>query len=377
MIMTSDNPTTQPQLPADVGAIAVAVSNNLSRQIDSSGIAKLEVQGLKALSRSVKNFEIALKPVQGELEKFSAVVSKSFDRYGLLRLQEQLASQAKGLESVAENLNNIVITGFMPPAIGEELKTLGVSFADSVGNIYLKPSTFPMLVDIRRTNTDPYRERGRPLKSLKGEPSALVVRGLVDLGLPIRVSELIDQTGVSRASAYRTLDFCESNGLIERSAPGVVQACKTRDLLEQISQESGFSKTGTSFKFIAPRGIEDALEALKKLSGYAITGSVAAGNWYPYAEAKNLFLYSDQPQELAKKLGLMATDSGSDVVINRSSSQVVYQRMSKIDKLQFVAPSQIVIDLLGGPGRNPEEGKALLNWMVKNESTWRPALRSR
>jgi hypothetical protein len=36
-----------------------------------------------------------------------------------------------------------------------------------------------------------------------------------------------------------------------------------------------------------------------------------------------------------------------------------------------VAPSQAAVDLLTAPGRGPEEGRALLDWMEKNESDWR------
>lgn len=33
--------------------------------------------------------------------------------------------------------------------------------------------------------------------------------------------------------------------------------------------------------------------------------------------------------------------------------------------------SQVAVDLLTGPGRNPGEGVALLDWMEAHESQWR------
>lgn len=33
--------------------------------------------------------------------------------------------------------------------------------------------------------------------------------------------------------------------------------------------------------------------------------------------------------------------------------------------------SQVAVDLLTGPGRNPAEGQALLDWMEINERAWR------
>jgi hypothetical protein len=41
------------------------------------------------------------------------------------------------------------------------------------------------------------------------------------------------------------------------------------------------------------------------------------------------------------------------------------------DGISYVAPSQAVADLLTGPGRNPSEAEALLDWMRKNEDAWR------
>ena len=39
----------------------------------------------------------------------------------------------------------------------------------------------------------------------------------------------------------------------------------------------------------------------------------------------------------------------------------------------YAALPQVAVDLLAGPGRNPAEGKALLDWMRTNEDQWRLA----
>jgi hypothetical protein len=35
------------------------------------------------------------------------------------------------------------------------------------------------------------------------------------------------------------------------------------------------------------------------------------------------------------------------------------------------SPSQVAVDLLTGPGREPSEGEELLLWMKGNEAAWR------
>jgi hypothetical protein len=39
--------------------------------------------------------------------------------------------------------------------------------------------------------------------------------------------------------------------------------------------------------------------------------------------------------------------------------------------VRIAAVSQVAVDLLTGPGRNPSEATALLDWMTANESAWR------
>jgi hypothetical protein len=50
---------------------------------------------------------------------------------------------------------------------------------------------------------------------------------------------------------------------------------------------------------------------------------------------------------------------------------VVYTRGREVDGVSYVALSQAVADLLTGPGRNPTEGEALLQWMQVNSEVWR------
>ena len=42
---------------------------------------------------------------------------------------------------------------------------------------------------------------------------------------------------------------------------------------------------------------------------------------------------------------------------------VVYDRTAKKEGITVVAPSQIAVDLLGMPGRGPNEAEALIEWM--------------
>ncbi len=50
---------------------------------------------------------------------------------------------------------------------------------------------------------------------------------------------------------------------------------------------------------------------------------------------------------------------------------VVFDRSTVRDELVTAAPSQVVVDLMTGPGREPSEAEELINWMKENEVVWR------
>ena len=42
--------------------------------------------------------------------------------------------------------------------------------------------------------------------------------------------------------------------------------------------------------------------------------------------------------------------------------------------VQVAAPTQVVVDLMTGPGRGPQEAEELLEWMMRNEQSGEPDL---
>lgn len=349
---------------ADIGSAAFKqlqealqnVSAQISKQQAESGVNKI-----------FDDLTLQLKPLKGAVLSFQAEVKKTVDRYALLNIKDKLG---QGSLSELGVENPILLTKFVSPKLAEELRLLGVNFADAAGNVQIQIPGRDFFLSARTVASNPFKVAGRPLKSLSGEASALVIRGVADLGSPIKVSELIDQTGVSRASAYRTLDYCERAGFLSRSAPGVIESFDLPAVLLAISETFGFSKNGNVKRYIAPRGLGAAVEKFKNTSKrYALTGSFATRGLKQISDSNALFIYCDDQAGLASELGLVEVESGGDVFINTPESQVVYQRLRVFESLVTVAPAQIAIDLLGGPGRNPEEGKAILGWLESQRVT--------
>jgi hypothetical protein len=82
-------------------------------------------------------------------------------------------------------------------------------------------------------------------------------------------------------------------------------------------------------------------------------------------------IYADDSDKFADRLGLREVQVGANVLLATSTYDVVYDRSQNVDGVSFAAPSQTVVDLLTGPGRNPAEAEALLEWMERNPDVWR------
>jgi hypothetical protein len=61
----------------------------------------------------------------------------------------------------------------------------------------------------------------------------------------------------------------------------------------------------------------------------------------------------------------------ANVALASGKYDVVFDRADAVDGVRFAALSQVAVELLTGPGRNPSEATALLDWMAANESAWR------
>lgn len=104
---------------------------------------------------------------------------------------------------------------------------------------------------------------------------------------------------------------------------------------------------------------------------YAATGAFAAQRYAPIAPARQAAIYVDDIARTVERLRLRTAESGANVVLVEPYDPVVFDRATVRDGLRVVAPTQLAVDLLTGPGREPSEGNELLAWMGKNEDAWR------
>lgn len=284
------------------------------------------------------------------------------------QLKELSAELADGEGAAA----SLLAAPYVNPATRVRLTELGVGYADATGNISLRLDRPALFLRDVGNDKDPWRGPGRPRGSFKGGTAARVFRALVDFKPPYSVPELVRLSQASSGVTYRVVEFLEREDLLRRENGKRVIDVDWRQLIERWSREYGFALSPSTTSFLEPRGIEVTLGKLRGSSlDYSLTSSSASQFYAPYAPVRALSVYVTSIDEAAAAFDLRPAPTGGNVLLAVPEDVVAFERTQTYDGLIVAAPSQVAADLLGGPGRSPEEGRILLEWMEQNEPAWR------
>ena len=272
-----------------------------------------------------------------------------------------------------DNAVLLLAARYLAPATRERIAAAGAGYVDLTGNVQLAADRPALLVRDRGADRDPWRGPGRPRGTLKGPPAARVVRALIDFVPPYSVPELAERAGASTGATYRVVKFLEEQDLLRRERRGPVSDVQWRSVLERWSRDYGFAQSNTVGTFLEPRGLATLTARLGAASelDYVLTGSLAAERFAAYAPARLAMLYVRDITAAASLLELRPTATGANVALASGDYDVVFERTQVVDDIRLAAVSQVAVDLLTGPGRNPSEAGALLDWMEGNEPVWR------
>jgi hypothetical protein len=268
----------------------------------------------------------------------------------------------------------VVIARYLSKSTRERLEEAGLSYADTTGNVLVRAASPAFFLSDRGADSDPRRNPGRPRGTLKGEPAAKVVRALLDIAGPWKIRDLVAASGASTGSVYRVIEFLETEALAVRNDRGLIDIPDWTALLRRWSEDYQFLRTNLVTRWIAPRGLSSFLEQVRDsdVHDYALTGSVAATAWASYAPVRSAMVYATDPEHAATAWKLRATETGANVLIAHPAYRAVLTRtVEALDGLQLAAPTQVAVDLMTGPGRAPSEAEELLDWMGRNEQSWR------
>lgn len=303
---------------------------------------------------------------------------------GHLLFEARSRLEARDVERVADRfLRNeapanpasavVVLAPFLTPRTRELLVGAGVSYADATGNMRISLQSPAVFVQADGADRDPWPV-DRPLQSLRGRGAGRAVRALCDFRPPYGIRELGERAAVSPASLSRVVDLLEREAIIGRDeARGPVTKVDWPELLRRWTRDYSFSQSNWVAQYVEPRGFDQLAERLRsqKFFRYAATGSMAVPEDARVAPTRLAVLYVSDLDRAATKLKLAETDRGANVWLCEPFDRVVFDRTTVEDGLTRCGLSQVAADLLTGPGRSPEEGEALIRWMLRHEDAWR------
>ena len=267
---------------------------------------------------------------------------------------------------------NILVSTYLSPLTRERLAEAGISYADSTGNIRFTVDRPAVFIETQGADKNPFREE-RPLQSLKGGRTARVVRGLMDYRTPFGTRELASETESSAAMISRVSSLLEPDEIITKESPrGRIVSVDWEALARRWATDYEFAPKSASTMWLEPRGTMALFNRLRASEiRYAVTGSVAGHRLAPIAEPRLAALYVDDPDTAAQSLGLRRADTGGNVLLVRPFDPVAFERAECDDGITYARVTQVLLDLMKGPGRGPAEAEALLEWMRDNEDKWK------
>ena len=258
----------------------------------------------------------------------------------------------------------LVVAPFLGGRARQLIAEAGSSFADATGNLRIVTSRPAVFLEAAGAQRDPERTP-RPLQSLRGAAAARVLRGLLELDLPLGVRGLAEAAESPLGTTSRVVSFLESEALLERDAQKRVVTVDRPALVTRWAEDYELIRSNELQTFLEPLGLDALWKKLARLDRYAATGSIAGLGIAPPRIAP---IYVDDPETAARELGLVPAEAGANVWLLRPYDDVVFARTGRRavksgaaeTAVTVVAPGQAAVDLLTSPGRGPAEGEELL-----------------
>ena len=264
----------------------------------------------------------------------------------------------------------VVAAAYLSPRTRALLRDRGVGYVDTTGNVRIEVSTPGLFISTDGADRDPW-PRDHKLRSLRGRGAARAMRAIIDTSPPYGVRELAQSTGASAPTLSRVLDLLEREAVVTR-VRGAVSTVDWQGAIRRWADDYDQTGSNTPTTVLEPRGLPTLEKKLRTTKfAYAATGALAAQRFDPVAPARLAAIYVMDAIQAIDRLDLRETEAGANVVLLEPLDPVVFDRAVDRDGLRCVAPSQLAVDLLTGPGREPSQGEQMLQWMEKNEHVWR------
>ena len=267
----------------------------------------------------------------------------------------------------------ILAARYLPVRARQILCDLQTGFADATGNVSVR-SVRPYAALTGRGGTlhDPWApERGIELRSLGGPATGRCLRALLDAPPPASLEVLAATARTSVRTAGRVLAYLADEGALDRSANGAeIANLDAESVLRLWAVDYTQVLTNRSQMLAATGTIEDIAAELRSTTvPYAATGALAAWYYPTILPVDWVTVYVHDAADAASAWRLDEADTTRNMLLLEPYDRVVFEHTVERDGIRCVAPAQLAIDLLTGPGREPSQGEHLLN-VMEDEAGW-------
>jgi len=276
------------------------------------------------------------------------------------QLDPRLVGEVAGALKTASADAFLIVAPFLGARTRERLADAGLGFVDLVGNIRLVLDRPTVFIAARGEEKSPWAGP-RATRSLHAAKASRIVRALADGAPPFGVRQLAVLAGTDPGYVSRLLDIFDREELIEREVRGPVVAVEVARLLRRWSEDYRFGDAHRFVPLVHPHGVPGALAGLRDAGvPYALTARAGAAALLGTALPGVVAAYVDNPERVARLLGLEAGDTGANLMLIDPFDPFVFEGAWEASGLRYAARSQIIGDLLGSPPPGPAQATTLL-----------------
>lgn len=341
-------------------------------------LKEIEVKS-KALTKLNKEWADAAIAITGPTKKTIEVLAQVQENMFPRDLKIAVAQIQEAIKNTSAA--PLVVSNYFSKGMRELLEANKISYADTVGNFKMQFPDINVFIQGRgEEDKNPYRMPDRPRKSLRGAPAIKVLQELIRIKPPVSLPQITKLSGSSTGVVYRLLEYLESEALITKTKTLVnnrevekVTEIDWQGILQAWARDYSVLKDNKVTMALDPRGLQNTIKKLEKLNPktYAVTGTVAANQFRNYGNPSQVMIYAANSQKIIEELGLTEIENGSNIILLETKAPFIFERSQVLQKGFSTAPfAQIAVDLLSGPGRNPEVGNELIKWMSTNSKVW-------
>jgi hypothetical protein len=333
---------------------------------------------------------VSVQPPTNSGSPYAQMLVEARNDLSPLQARNEFRAQVALMHSLVGSSAVLVIAPWLSPRTQDVLDELGYNYLDLTGNVSLRLHQPAVIVRVEGDRQNPSPSRRRAFQRLRGATAGRLIRVLVDARPPFRATDLAEASDVSISYVSRLLDALDDDALITRHAR-LVTDVDWPQLIRTRASQYELLKANAYVPMLAQRGPRSVLERLREnqsqirmIGRTAITGSFAVREILPEAAAiggqlmiyvgtRSRLLADGVVERMADQLGLMRAEASADVILLAAADHGVFERTRRVSGIHHVAMSQLAIDSVGGTGRMPAEGEALLSFMAMHVDEWQAA----